>query len=148
MFERRVPEFPEMITFVCPHCRAELMISEDDAWSGWRICPACSRPSLPPELSDLTPSPWQSVGLDRQVRLQINTVTAPESWDDLSPRAFREARKPQPTSWFRRGLATGFAGSLFGVLYAFLEQDDVRLAFFSLVSLISLMLLIRPKRRV
>ena len=35
-------------TYSCPHCRAELETGFND-WQGWRRCPSCGLPSLPPE---------------------------------------------------------------------------------------------------
>ena len=37
------------VSYSCPRCKAELEVQHED-WQGWRRCPACGLPSLPPEL--------------------------------------------------------------------------------------------------
>jgi hypothetical protein len=36
------------VTYNCPHCGVTLEAA-DDAWDGWRRCPSCGRPALPPK---------------------------------------------------------------------------------------------------
>ena len=60
---------------------------------------------------------------------------------------FGPAQIARRSRLIRRGLTIGLGLSLFAVLVAFLEQNDLALAFFSLVSLVIFLLLMRPARR-
>jgi hypothetical protein len=47
------------VRYDCPHCRAGL-IADVDRWSGWRLCPACGRPGLPPMPREPRPEAFQA----------------------------------------------------------------------------------------
>lgn len=149
MVGRLMPESLGFSVYACPHCRASLEVRSDDLWTGWRRCPACDRPLLPPELGEKFRTPWQSFGPTREELLLAGEV---ESADRRSPRPF-EPFDPSRGSrqvgwcWYRRSLTIGLALSLFALLVAFLEQSQLAQGVLSLISLILFLLLMRPIRK-
>lgn len=148
------------VRYPCPHCRIELETRDDDGWSGWRRCPACDQPHLPPDPSEHAPPPWRSAESSHREK-SIRNGAADEiliigpSDDDRpaplwSPRRFEpvgQAHGPRQSKWYRRGLMIGLGISLFAVMVAFLEQGEIAGGGFGLLSLVFFLLLMRPARK-
>jgi hypothetical protein len=147
------------IPYSCPHCRVELEVRTGDRWSGWRRCPACDRPHLPPSPAEQAPPPWEATGPRREGPLRDgeaeDVLIIGPSDDDRptslwSPRQFEpfgRAHRSRRSLWYRRTLTIGLGVSLFAVLVAFLEQGEISVGAFALLSLVFLLLLMRPARR-
>jgi hypothetical protein len=152
-------EMAGCVRYPCPHCRAELETRDDDGWSGWRRCPACDRPHLPPDPSEYAPLPSQSADPSPEEIFRIGTVKEVRVIEPLvdgrpaplwTLRQFEpvgRAHRSRQSRWYRRGLIIGLGISLFAVLVAFLEQGDITVGGFALLSLAFFLLLMRPARK-
>jgi hypothetical protein len=148
------------IRYPCPRCRVELETRADDGWSGWRRCPACDRPHLPPDPADHAPPPWESAGTRRE---EIHRNGADEDvliigpsdedhqpaslWNPRQFEPFGRAHQSRQSRWHRRWLTVGLGLSLFALLFAFLEQGEIAVGAFALISLVLFLLLARPARK-
>ena len=116
-----------LVVYRCPHCRAELE-AEDDGWRGWRLCPDCGKPGLPPEPRRHD----AAVSAPGEGAKASAWIASGDLFDPVRPDArTRAARRIGPrratSPAVRRLIAGGLAVCLFLLLVAFLD-GDLRLA--------------------
>ena len=78
------------VTYPCPRCKVELETHHGE-WDGWRRCPSCGTPALPPEILLGHPSTRRRVK-----EIGEEDILIIEADDGASPA--RTARTPRPSS--------------------------------------------------
>ena len=146
-------------SYPCPHCRVLLEFPSDDGWNGWRRCPACERPLLPPERFYTPEAPWLApspilAGLDPEKGLRgLSRISPPSNASQTTQPSgewfepYGEAWRSRRTRIYRRVLLGCLVLAGIATFVNFLEQNNLGLGFYSLVSLFVFFLLIRPQRR-
>jgi hypothetical protein len=131
-------------TYLCPFCRAELHVRPYER-QGWLRCPACSRPSLPPERAvfrqSKRPGAPSAPALDG---------AAGASEVEQTERGLADEPASAASTTFspaRLVFITGLALSLVMALFAFLDDRTANLAIFGALALGFLVLLLRASRR-
>ncbi|MGP0063034.1 MAG: hypothetical protein ACLQGP_05450 [Isosphaeraceae bacterium] len=134
------------VSYSCPRCKAELEVQHED-WQGWRRCPACGLPSLPPELLFGHPTTRRRVqGGDDEPEISDEMTMG----EDSIPWGRSKMVEPQPSSAFgpaRVILVILFVVSLFLLLLFYLDQNQQLTGIFGGVSFVLFLLLLRSPRR-
>jgi hypothetical protein len=139
------------VTYNCPHCGAALE-AHDDGWDGWRRCPTCKQPGLPPRVD---------AGRRRSYDFDVD---APADGDGegapgvdgtpgtlgSNPSSFLQI--PGPSSPVigpaRLIFKTGLILSLALLLISYLDQKSTNATIFGALAVIFFLLLLRlPKKR-
>jgi hypothetical protein len=135
-----------LVTYPCPRCKLELE-AEHGGWEGWLRCPGCGTPSLPPEFLLGHPSTRRRVretGGDDGETL----VIGPDGRVAPEPSALIGARPSSMISALRLIFLTGVAMSLFLLLIAYLDDNQLATGIFGSLALVFFLLLLRvPTRR-
>jgi hypothetical protein len=137
------------VTYPCPRCKVELETHHGE-WDGWRRCPSCGTPALPPEILLGHPS------TRRRVReIDGEDILIIEADDGASP----GVNGPDPSTLIgppaspvlvalRLVFVTGLVISLFLLLIAYLEENTTITSVAGALSLVFFLLLLRtPGRR-
>jgi hypothetical protein len=137
------------VTYPCPRCKVELE-SHHGEWDGWRRCPSCGTPALPPEILLGHPS------TRRRVReIAGEDILIIEADDGASP----GVNGPDPATLIgpptspvlgalRLVFVTGLVISLFLLLIAYLDENTAITSVAGSLSLVFFLLLLRvPSRR-
>jgi hypothetical protein len=136
---------PEL--YSCPHCRVELE-NVNDGWSGWRLCPACGRPLLPP-----WPGRWTPTVSEESIegRVADGAGQSPAKEEAIRGKSgairSRQASRAGRRRWIRMGLSIALAVSLLAVVVTWIRRNELGLAIFSLASLVEFLVLVRLSLR-
>jgi hypothetical protein len=134
------------VSYSCPRCKAELEV-QHGSWQGWRRCPACDLPSLPPELLFGHPSTRRRVLGHDEAPVILNDMNLPEDSIALDRSRILASSPSSVFSGARVVFLIGFVGSLFFLLLFYLEQQNEFTGIFGALSFIFFLLLLRnPKR--
>jgi hypothetical protein len=135
------------VSYSCPRCKAELEV-QHGSWQGWRLCPACGLPSLPPELLFGHPTTRRRVlGRDDEPIL-LNDVSLPEDSIALDRAQIVLAPPSGVFSGLRVFFLIGLVVSLFLLLLFYLDQNQQLTGIFGALSFIFFLLMLRsPMRR-
>jgi hypothetical protein len=133
------------VTYSCPRCKAELEV-QFGGWEGWRRCPSCGFPSLPPEVLFGHPTTRRRVQGDGE---SVETTAAVAAEDpvesDRSPIV-----EPSPStaiSALRLVFITGLVISLFLLLIFYLDQRHELTGVFGTLAIIFFLLVLRGSGR-
>jgi hypothetical protein len=133
-------EIVHVASYTCPHCNAALEVRQGD-WAGWMRCPACGRPSLPPEILSSTSSHRAEVTIDQD----SGPIFMPlEKAPELRPDPFAQSR---PFSAWRLVFTTGLVLSLMLFVVYAIDGDHLRMTIFGCFAGVSFLLLLRQGLR-
>jgi hypothetical protein len=137
------------VAYNCPHCGVAIE-AEDDSWDGWRRCPACARPALPPKL-DPELRRRQEYDVDRQSNGEREPGTdGPEDPIGSNSEGVLQIQRPaSPVIGPARLIfKTGFFLSLALLLISYLDQRSMNTVIFGALAVIFFLLLLRfPSKR-
>ena len=135
------------VPYSCPRCKADLE-AQHGAWDGWRRCPTCGYPSLPPEVLFGHPATRRRVqGHDESEETAVTVMAEEPIESDRSP--IMESSSSTALSALRLVFLAGLVVSLFLLLIFYLDQRQELTGVFGMLAIIFFVLLIRtPKRRV
>jgi hypothetical protein len=137
------------VAYHCPHCGAALE-ADDDGWDGWRQCPGCARPSLPPRTDPILRRGY-AIDLDPHVGeageppadgTPIQAGSNPDSVLEIQT-------SPSPVIGAARLIfKTGFILSLALTLISYLDQKSTNAMIFGALAVVFCLLLLRlPRKR-
>jgi hypothetical protein len=136
-----------VVSYSCPRCKAELEVQHGD-WQGWRLCPACGLPSLPPEMLFGHPSTRRLVSGHDEGPAILNEISLPEDSVALDRSRLLAASPSRGLGAFRVVVAVLLVVSLFLLLLFYLDQNQQLTGIFGALSFIFFLLLLRnPTRR-
>lgn len=137
------------VTYNCPHCGVTLE-AEDDGWDGWRRCPACGRPALPPKPD---PQLRRDYAFDLDARASAEGEPGADgSADPIGSDPENVLEIPAASSpvigTARLIFKTGLILSLALLLIFYLDQNSTNATIFGALAVIFFLLLLRfPKKR-
>jgi hypothetical protein len=136
-----------VVSYSCPRCKAELEVQHGD-WQGWRLCPACGLPSLPPEMLFGHPSTRRLVQGHDEGPAILNEISLPEDSVALDRSRLLAASPSRGLGAFRVVVVVLLVVSLFLLLLFYLDENQQFTGIFGVISFILfLMLLWSPRRR-
>jgi hypothetical protein len=134
-------------TYLCPQCRAELEAGLDD-WQGWRRCPACGLPSLPPQRARSPERGRYGVGSTADDQGDILVITdSPENRADADALVAPDNDRSSHVSAARLVFRTGLLVSAGLAFIFFLDRKTTNTIIFASLAVGFFLLLIRKPRR-
>jgi hypothetical protein len=137
------------VTYPCPRCKVELE-SHHGEWDGWRRCPSCGTPALPPEILLGHPSTRRHVkeiGEDDVLIIEADDG-APSGAIGPDPSTLIGPPTSPVLVALRLVFVTGLVISLFLLLIAYLDENTTITSVAGALSLFFFLLLLRiPARR-
>ncbi len=137
------------VTYSCPGCGMELEV-EPTGWRGWRKCPKCGTPALPPEAFLGHPSVRRHVRptLSDEILIIDDDASTVQRPPALGPAALIPPPPSPVLSTLRLIFGTALIISLLLALIAYLDDNSRILGIAGVVALICFLLLLRvPSRR-
>ncbi len=134
------------VSYSCPRCKAELEV-QHESWQGWRRCPACGLPSLPPELLFGHPSTRRRVLGRDDDPIILNDVNLPEDSLALDRSQIVVSSPSSVFNALRVVFFIGLVVSLFLLLLFYLEQRQEFTGICGVLAFIFFLLLLVPGRR-
>jgi hypothetical protein len=135
------------VSYPCPRCKAELEVEHGD-WQGWRRCPACGLPSLPPELLFGHPRTRRQVRGHDEDGAILTDEGVPEDSIALDRSRIVASSPSSVASTLRVIFLIGLVVSLFLLLLFYLDQNQQLTGIFGALSFIFFLLSLRtPKGR-
>ena len=135
------------VTYACPRCKADLEV-QHGPWSGWRLCPACGLPALPPELLFGHPATRRRVAGYEVEPEPLIEPSEPKKMEVLEPAPIVLVTPSSGFGALRVFFLVGLVISLFLLLLFYLDQNQEMTGLFGGLSFIFFLLLIRgPGRR-
>jgi len=144
---RAQPAF--FVAYTCPHCGVALEAAED-GWDGWRRCPSCARPALPPKADTHL---RRSHLIDLDAHSKSEGEPGADGMADPNGSTPEDLVQVQTTQSPVVGPArlifkTGLILSLALLLISYLDQRSTSTAIFGALAVIFFLLLLRlPRKR-
>jgi hypothetical protein len=137
------------VVYNCPNCGVALE-ADDDGWDGWRRCPSCGRPALPPKVDARRRS--YALDLDAQAPRPEGDPGADGTPGSNGSNPASIFQIPGPSSPVigpaRLIFKTGFILSLALLLISYLDQKSTNTAIFGALAFVFFLLLLRlPRKR-
>jgi hypothetical protein len=137
-----------VVSYNCPHCGAALQ-AEDDGWDGWRRCPSCGLPAVPPK-TDPVLRRNQAYDLEPRENAdgQATAAVAPGPNGSDPERLFIQTTASPVVGTARLIFKTGFILSLALLLISYLDQKSTSTVIFAILAVAFCLLLLRfPMKR-
>lgn len=138
-------EITYFVSYACPSCRTQL-VTRSTGWDGWLRCPVCKWPSLPPEIMVDRRESRRRVDLQNGDDDILVIADSPEGAHDPGSRPSAGVGPSSHSSPARLIIATGFAFSLFLVLWAYLEERMGNVVIFAILAIGFFFALVRAPR--
>lgn len=140
-------EITSSVFYECPHCQAALE-ARPGRWNGWRLCPSCGRPGLPPNPAPVVAVKAPSASGVKQAEAWIAAGGVDEARPSVAARVPRSTPRSSPTSSTARVVVmTGLIVSMFLALIAYLDHNPRNAGVFGLASFVFFWLLVRISKR-
>ena len=110
------------VSYSCPRCKAELEV-QHGSWQGWRLCPACGLPSLPPELLFGHPTTRRRVLGHDEAPMILNDMNLPEDSIALDRSRIVASSPSSVVTHCRVVFLVGLIVSLFLLLLFYLDEQ-------------------------
>jgi hypothetical protein len=133
------------VPYSCPRCKAELEV-QYGGWEGWRRCPACGSPSLPPEVLFGHPMTRRRVQGDGET-VEVADAAAPEEPLKSEESPIIETAPSTAFSGLQLVFITGLVISLFLLLIFYLDQKQELIGIFGTLAIIFFLLTLRGSGR-
>jgi hypothetical protein len=133
------------VPYSCPRCKAELEV-QYGGWEGWRRCPACGHPSLPPEVLFGHPTTRRRVQGGEEI-LETPDSVAPEESNGPEKPPIIESSPSAGLGPLRLTFIAGLVISLFLLLVFYLDQKQELIGIFGTLAIIFFLLVLRNPSR-
>lgn len=137
------------VTYSCPQCHLELE-SQHGGWEGWLRCPSCGTPSMPPEILLGHPATMRRIREAGEGNGDVLVIGDEESTDtdDSDPAAAIGPPASPVLGTLRLVFLSGLLMSLFVLLIAYLDDNQVAMSIFGGLAFLFFLLIFRiPARR-
>jgi hypothetical protein len=132
-----------LVTYSCPRCHLELE-AEHGGWLGWLLCPECATPALPPEALLGHPSTRRRI---REMAVDDAILVIGPDGPENTTASDSSALIGKPTSSLisavRLVFLTGLVMSLFLLLIAYLDENQLAAGIFGALALVFFLLTLR-----